>query len=74
MVCNSDKSFDVEMTSNTLVNHVGRCVLEVTLDDLVVWKKEGKQQVVLVKWDLRTLRRYSFNESRFLVESGRLVL
>ena len=62
------------MSRNVLVDHVGACVLEVTGDDLVVWKKEGKELVCLVKWDLTTLRRYYYNETTFKVETGRFVI
>ena len=68
------KSYDIEMMSNPLVKYVGPCILEVSIDHLVVWRKEGKLPVVLVKWGLKMLRRYSFNESTFMVEVGRLVV
>lgn len=65
------KSYDVEMKSNSLINYVGPCILEVSKTHLVVIRKEGTLPVVLAKWDIKMLRCHWYTESIFEMEVGR---
>lgn len=50
----------------------GECLLQVTSQDILIFDAVSAS-VLLVRWPLCALRRYGRDQSKFTIESGRLV-